>query len=740
MSRSSSSSSQAASAQPGSAGAAARASGTAVRARLFKEAIGPADDVFEREADRIADAVMRGDAPSAGGPRWSAASPANDTVRRKCAECEEEEEEKIRRAPKEGAPEPAAQASAEPTGGAVAEAPEAARAEAGPSLLSEDDAAAGPGRMPKSEFLGALRVEVCAAVDAALAGTGKDSQGCPWIDHWIGYYAERSATQVERSLQRYAPEARAAKDARGYIRAVRARVGRSAAIYAKTGRITGMPEDLPEEPAAGGVSLSGFGGMFFKARPGGPRALDPVSVRSRLGEGRAMPGDVRSRMESAFGVGFGRVRLHTDSDAGRVADGLNARAFTVGEHVAFSAGEYRPDSLVGQALLAHELAHVVQQGGGESLQRNARAGGEATSVLEEDADTTAVRAVVSIAGGARRSRQGLAKVARNAMPRLKSGLRLQRCGRHDPKPEAAPEIDTTEEALGGHAVSCMIRANKGPHTRTSGIWYPHDYQASYPDAWDKDYAKGYADSDYWERIATNQWRLKKGRSASAGVKAWLKGLTIAECYATAIVSEVDAVRAAIGDAKFDALYGSEDTAVSPRLELGAKGSNVLKNETLTHKTAGGLGTIGNRPATVGEWHYFYNHPKYLLKHPAGVYQGENAMLRSDKASNGDQLWEGLGQEKVTERQMYANMMADYNRPRDVWDDKRLDAIRRDNGGSLPAKYDLNSGIFPDPLNSYQEILDAPSYTIDGTTRKGGYNPGSRKGLDPQKVQDLKDTP
>jgi hypothetical protein len=90
--------------------------------------------------------------------------------------------------------------------------------------------------------------------------------------------------------------------------------------------------------------------------------------------------------------------------------------------------------------------------------------------------------------------------------------------------------------------------------------------------------------------------------------------------------------------------------------------------------------------------------------------------------------------------MYANMMADYNRPRDVWDDKRLDAIRRDNGGSLPAKYDLNSGIFPDPLNSYQEILDAPSYTIDGTTRKGGYNPGSRKGLDPQKVQDLKDTP
>ena len=291
-------------------------------------------------------------------------------------------------------------------------------------------------------------------------------------------------------------------------------------------------------------------------------------------------------------------------------------------------------------------------------------------------------------------RKGLAEIGANALPRLKSGLKLQRC-RHDPVPSATPEIPATQEELGKHAVSCMIQANLGPHTRTSGIWYAEGYKARFPDDWDDDYLKGYANPDYWEWIGQWQWRLKKGRSASAGVKAWLQGLTIAECYSTAIVSEVDSIRAAIGDQKFDELYGSEDKDVQPRLELGQNGSNALSGGKLKYRDmAGGQGTIGHRPATVGEWHYFYNHPQYLLKHPAGVYQGENAMLREETAPNGDQLWEGLGQRKVTERQMYANMMADYNRDRNEWDNKRLDAIRKQHGGVLPARVRSVQQDFP----------------------------------------------
>ena len=127
-------------------------------------------------------------------------------------------------------------------------------------------------------------------------------------------------------------------------------------------------------------------------------------------------------MESAFGVGFSGVRLHTDSGAAAMSDRFNARAFTVGQHVAFGTGEYQPGNVFGQALIAHELAHVVQQQG--AVQRSSRDGDGAASTLEQDADTSAVGAVVSILSGMGR---GLAKVGNSALPRLKSGLRLQRC-------------------------------------------------------------------------------------------------------------------------------------------------------------------------------------------------------------------------------------------------------------------------------------------------------------------------
>jgi uncharacterized protein DUF4157 len=61
---------------------------------------------------------------------------------------------------------------------------------------------------------------------------------------------------------------------------------------------------------------------------------------------------------------LGDVRVHTDDSAGRSAQQLGARAFTVGAHVVFSPGSYAPGSAAGRDLLAHELTHVVQQRGG----------------------------------------------------------------------------------------------------------------------------------------------------------------------------------------------------------------------------------------------------------------------------------------------------------------------------------------------------------------------------------------
>jgi len=68
-------------------------------------------------------------------------------------------------------------------------------------------------------------------------------------------------------------------------------------------------------------------------------------------------------MESQFGHGFAHVRVHTNREAIESASGMSARAYTVGGHIVFGAGEYAPTSNAGRRLLAHELAHVVQQEG-----------------------------------------------------------------------------------------------------------------------------------------------------------------------------------------------------------------------------------------------------------------------------------------------------------------------------------------------------------------------------------------
>jgi outer membrane protein OmpA-like peptidoglycan-associated protein len=78
--------------------------------------------------------------------------------------------------------------------------------------------------------------------------------------------------------------------------------------------------------------------------------------------GSPLPHGVRTFFESRFGLDFGAVRIHTDARSAEASRALNAAAFTVGPDVVFSAGQYQPDSIEGRKLLAHELAHVVQQG------------------------------------------------------------------------------------------------------------------------------------------------------------------------------------------------------------------------------------------------------------------------------------------------------------------------------------------------------------------------------------------
>ncbi len=80
--------------------------------------------------------------------------------------------------------------------------------------------------------------------------------------------------------------------------------------------------------------------------------------------GNPLDATVRAKMELGLGVDLGEVRVHSDDAAARSARALSARAYTVGNHIAFDAGQYAPENSEGQKVLAHELIHVVQQRSG----------------------------------------------------------------------------------------------------------------------------------------------------------------------------------------------------------------------------------------------------------------------------------------------------------------------------------------------------------------------------------------
>jgi hypothetical protein len=116
-------------------------------------------------------------------------------------------------------------------------------------------------------------------------------------------------------------------------------------------------------------TAGGVGGASTVRRPppaaAGSRA--PLAL-PRLGTGSPVPGALRAPAEAVLGEDLGDVRLHTGPAAAQLARHHDAEAFTVGDHVVVGAGVAGSD----HRLLAHELAHVVQQRQhGPALQRQA---------------------------------------------------------------------------------------------------------------------------------------------------------------------------------------------------------------------------------------------------------------------------------------------------------------------------------------------------------------------------------
>lgn len=109
----------------------------------------------------------------------------------------------------------------------------------------------------------------------------------------------------------------------------------------------------------------------------GPARDDlPPAVQRVLGRpGAPLEPAERRFFEPRFGHDFSRVRVHRDAEADAAARAVDARAFTYGQQIVFGAGEYAPRSPSGRQLLAHELAHTVQQGAAARLQRKGKGPG-----------------------------------------------------------------------------------------------------------------------------------------------------------------------------------------------------------------------------------------------------------------------------------------------------------------------------------------------------------------------------
>lgn len=156
------------------------------------------------------------------------------------------------------------------------------------------------------------------------------------------------------------------------------------------------PAHTPVPPATTRIgppatSLPAFTSRATASAP--PKPAPPAPSAAIAQPGRPLPPSLRGQMEAGFGRDLSHVRVHDGPTAVRAAAALDARAFSLGPHLVFGAGEYQPDTPGGRGLIAHELAHVLQ----------APAAGQPHAAVVDDPrmESEADRAVQVLAAGGR---------------------------------------------------------------------------------------------------------------------------------------------------------------------------------------------------------------------------------------------------------------------------------------------------------------------------------------------------
>ncbi len=188
-------------------------------------------------------------------------------------------------------------------------------------------------------------------------------------------------------------------------------------------------------PSAGSAGSAGSSGP---ARMDDWPATALTDAMGLGGGGSPLPAAQASQFGASLGADLSAVRVHTGESSARAADELGARAFTVGNDIHFGASEFRPNDAGGAHLLAHEVAHTVQQGGQRGAQAKLEVGSP-TDALEGEADRAA-DAMVSGAPAQVSSAPGVATIRRSVRSAA-DGARAEARKQHEARganPEPAP--------------------------------------------------------------------------------------------------------------------------------------------------------------------------------------------------------------------------------------------------------------------------------------------------------------
>jgi hypothetical protein len=131
-------------------------------------------------------------------------------------------------------------------------------------------------------------------------------------------------------------------------------------------------------------------GKSLQRKPAGPsesKAAPPIVHDVLKSPGRSLDKEARHFFEKGFGHDFSKVRIHNDARAAESARAVGALAYTVGRDLVFAAGQYAPSQAAGRRLLAHELTHVLQQGGNSRAPGHSKLEiGPTNGIVEDEAE------------------------------------------------------------------------------------------------------------------------------------------------------------------------------------------------------------------------------------------------------------------------------------------------------------------------------------------------------------------